>query len=1233
VDTIVRRKFWTRLVLVLMLAAVVQGLALAQTSQLQGVLKDPQDKVVPGAEITLTSKSTSAERTTVTDDSGNYQFAQVSPGQYQVRAELAGFKTVVVDDLRLLVDTPMTLDLKFSSVGEVSETVVVSAERMLNKTDATVGNQFNELQIMQLPIESRNVVDLLKLQPGVTKEGYVAGARSDQSNLTLDGIDVNEQQTGEAFESVVRVTPDSVQEFRVTTINANANQGRSSGAQVSLVTKSGTNDFHGNLYEYHRNTVTTANDFFNNRVVEDPDRDGKPGIARPNLIRNLFGASLGGPISKDKLFFFFNYEGRKDRKQESQLRFVPLPHLGEGQVKYVNTAGEKVTLDTGQLNGLFPVGINPLAIAVLKDAAARYPMNDDGEGDGINTGGYRFNASMPLDWNIYTTRLDYIANDNHSIYARFNYQWDNQARQAQYYPDSVMPKSWYHPIGLSLSHSWTMSNTLLNNLRYGLTRQAYTSQGASDANRISFREVFEDSFTRKASRTTPVHNITDDLSWTKSNHTVQVGTNIRLIRNNRENYSRAYDEAIVNALYYSGSGSVVSRVLPDLASSSRRSFQMSAAALIGRYSQYQANYTYDLAGKLQPAGTPTERSFGTEEYEFYFQDSWRATPDFTLTYGVRWGVNTPVYETNGFQLKPDFSLGQVFEARKNMAARGEPYNPTLSLDYAGPYYDKKGWYDMEWGNLAPRVAFAWSPRFDSGILRAIFGGTGQTVIRGGAGMIYDRVGSALAVSFDLGNSIGYTSSEATSANTFNVSTKPGPLFTGFNQSVRTPDFTVVTVPENMLMQQPADERTRIEQSLDDSIQTPVNYTWNLSIGRELPGGLFIEGSYLGRAARNLLAQRDVMHLNNIVDPVSGMDWYTAARKLAEYRDAGISYEDAAPIPYFENLFPYAAGDGLTATQWFYYIPAPDGYDTPDWTWVQDSFDNTGIYPNMFFHPQYAALNVWSSVAYSDYHAFTLTARERFKDDLVMDFNYTWSNSWDNASGLQAEGAWSSSAFIVNPLYPDASYAASDFDANHVINANWLWYLPFGKGRRFGSGMNPVLNQVLGNWRFNGIYRWNTGLPVVYAPFTSGVWPTNWNLMTPGYRIRDPKPGSTKDPKPDADGNGRAPNLFADPDYAYQSYRNAIAGESGDRNVLRYPGYAAFDFGLSKVFDMPYGEGHQLEFRWEVFNATNTQRLGEDFAVSWLGIDPYKSEADANWFSHTNIQGSPRVMQFALRYDF
>jgi Carboxypeptidase regulatory-like domain len=276
--------------------------AQAQVTSVTGKVTDSGGAVVPGATVTITG-STGAIRTDITNEVGVYRFLQLAPGVYQIKAELQGFKTAVRERVELLVDTPTTADLQLD-VGQIAQTVVVEeGTSKLNTVDGTLGNAINGLQIRQLPLESRNVATLLSVQPGVTSTGYVTGARSDQSNLTLDGIDVNEQQTGEAFQTVLRITPDSVQEFRVTTATPTATQGRSSGGQVSLITRTGNNQWHGSLYHFHRNTVTTANDFFNNRS----------GVERPKLLRNLFGGSVGGPIAEDRAFFFYNYEGQPGR--------------------------------------------------------------------------------------------------------------------------------------------------------------------------------------------------------------------------------------------------------------------------------------------------------------------------------------------------------------------------------------------------------------------------------------------------------------------------------------------------------------------------------------------------------------------------------------------------------------------------------------------------------------------------------------------------------------------------------------------------------------------------------------------------------------------------------------------------------------------------------------------------------------------------------------------------------
>jgi hypothetical protein len=1230
------------------------------TSSVHGTVLDPQGRVVTGATVSLTSAERNFFRTQKSNASGGYLFTAVPPGIYRIQTEATGFKTLTIEGVRALVDTPSSVDLQLE-IGEISLSVSTTAEEpFINRQDATVGLNFQASQISQLPLESRNVVALLSVQPGVTPDGYVTGSRADQANVTLDGVDVNEQQTGldvvqnlafnktEAFATVLRATPDSVQEFRVTVTNPHASQGRSSGGQVSLITQSGTSELHGSLYEFHRNTVTSANNFFNNRTI-DPDT-GKS-IPRPDLIRNLFGGSVGGPIKKDRVFFFYNYEGRRDAGQQSVVRIAPLESLGRGEIRFLNPAGGVTTLTAEDINRLFPVGINPLGLAVLADAARRYPANDFTVGDSsaalrFNTAGFRFNAPTPLRWNTHIGRLDFnlTPDGKHTLFTRGNYQQDVIGGVRQF-PDTPPSTFWNHPSGVAVGHTWSLSSTKVNSFRYGLTREAFSNQGDSSENDISFRFAYEprlEPAVRTLERITPTHNFIDDFSWVKGNHHLQFGTNIRLIANKRVGFGKSFDEALTNPSLYEFSGDVLNQPIEDAGYSIdpgfRSSVQNAVSAVIGRLSEYTANFNFDKQGDLLPSGTGIGRRFATQEYDWYLQDAWKLRPNLTLTLGLRYGLNRPVYETNGFEVKPSVSLGDYFERRKAAATAGHPLNELIQVDLAGPANGRPGLYDWDKNNLQPRVSVAWSPDFERGFLGKLFGRQGSSVFRGGFAVTNDHIGQQLAVTFDLNNTLGFSSSDQISANTYNVSNRPAPLFTGFNQDVRALPGIAIPGKLTFPLQKPDDESQRIEFTLDDTLRTPIHYSWNVSFGRELPSGIFFEASYIGRFARKLLAQRDIMALNNLVDPKSGTDWYSAIGALTDLRAKNTPIRSVEPIPYFQNLFPATLGGtlvgdaALTPTQAVYTLIAResvDGFNYLDMTYIQLLLDDESVLGrNIFFHPQYGALFTWGTLANSDYHAGTLSVRRQYATGVNWGFNYTLSKSMDNASGLQNSPPYVSS--FINPLRPEDMRSYSDFDIRHVINGHGLWEFPVGRGKAFLNQLPGFAEAILGGWQLTGIYRWNSGLPARNI-FDAAQWATNWQVQSFGVRTRPIKSSPTR-------GSDTAPNLFSDPTFAYQSFRNARAGETGDRNALRLPGFVTLDIGLGKSFSMPWSERHKLQFRWEVFNLTNTQRLrtspdGYTRDSYGLAIDPDLGEPAPSFGNFDSIQGTPRVMQFGLRYTW
>ena len=1276
----------------LTIALLAASVAFAQTgsSSLRGTITDLQGRAIAGAQVTITNDQKNFSRTQSTNDDGAYTFTSIPPGTYRLDVQATGFKKAQVSDLQAQIDTPGTFDVQLE-VGNISETVSVIAggDAPINTTDATVGNTFESRRIVELPLNAGNVVGLLSLQPGVTRTGFVNGGRSDQSNITLDGVDVNEQQNGldvvtnQAFSSVLRILRDATQEFRVVTTNPNADTGRSSGAQVSLATKSGTNDWHGSLFHFHRNTVTTSNDFFNNKagrflptdpqVLSGTATAGEPRLPRPPLLRNFFGGSVGGPIKSDRAFFFFAYEGFREATSSGGLQIVPLPHVGQGIIRYRTASGASDPscpagtpsgfrcLNVNQINqaylaanGITP-GVNQAALDFLRDKTQRYVANDTTVGDGINTGGYRFNAPTPTTFDTYVLKLDFNLTKQQTLFVRGNYQDDNVG-QVPAFPDTPAPSIWYHPKGFGLGHSWTISNRMVNRFTYGLTRAAFTRQGDQTANNIQFRFIFNPAVTTALTRVTPVHNFVDDVTYVKGNHTLQFGGNVRLIKNARQSFQNAFDTLTTNPSGYAASAAVLTSagadasggaIFPDVAGSSLTPLRNILSAVIGRFSQYTANFNYDQSGNLLPGGRSADRTFATQEYEAYWQDQWRVRPNVTLTYGLRWGTSTPVYEVNGFQTQPTTSLGEYFQRRVAGAAAGVPFNDVISLDLSGKANGRPGFYKQDWNNFAPVVAVAWQPDLPDNFWGKLIGREGKAVFRGGFRTTYDRIGSALAVNFDLSNQLGFASAQTIAVNTYNVSTNLAPLFNGGIQDVRTLPGIAGNFNNTIVfpLTQPPNGAQRVETSLDDTITTPVNYSFNFSYAREVGKGLSFEMGYVGRFARNLLAQRDIMHFNNLRDPRSGQTFYEAMQALIDLRYAGAPITSVGAIPFFENILPGIAGTfsvlgvnrALTATQSAYRriaLPSVGGLNVTDYTSLNARWDDrpSSIFNNTFVNPQYAALNTWSTFGVSNYNSAQLSVRQRLSNDVVFDFNYTLAHSLDNASGLQNAANFSTASLIFNPLDPGLNYADSDFDVRHNITANWLVGLPVGRGKRFLSDSGKIMNGILGGWDVTGIFRWNSGLPTgAIRPFSFQRWATNWQISSGMVRVR---PIETNY----GDVNGE-PNLFADPTAVYQSFRDPKPGEGGDRNTIRYPGYFSLDAGLHKTFRMPW-EGQALTFRWEVFNVTNTQRF-TGFNGTGLNTDPFifGGAPPPGFGQFTGTQAplgenkAGRVMQFALRYVF
>jgi hypothetical protein len=1207
------------------LALIVSAQSLTSVG---GTVADPTGAVIPGATVVLENLERGGTRTGVSDHAGRYSFAQVQPGTYKLTAKAAGFTDVVINNIHLLINQPATVNLQFLEVGAVTQEVQVSAEAtQVNTVDASIGNAVGTRPIMELPFEARNVAQLLSLQPGVTflgntdalatdyRNGSVAGGRSDQANVTLDGVDVNDQQNRYAFTSVLRSTLDSIQEFRVTTVNPTADLGRSGGAQIALATKSGSNEYHGSLYEYLRNTITSANRFFNNAAS----------VERPKLNRNVFGASMGAPILKNRIFYFLNYEGRRDASEGSVVRAVPSETLRQGIVRYNNKSGGVSELTPDQIKVLDPAGIgtDQAALQVLQS----YPMpNSDEVGEGLNVRGYRFKAPTRLRWNTYIAKFDTYLDkaSKHALFFRGNLQNDNSNTLPEFPGQQPASVDLNNSKGLAVGYTAILKPTLVATTRYGFTRQGVENTGALNTNYITLHRDLDPPFatTRGIARILPVHQIGEDVSWTKGAHNLKFGGVARWIQNQRLDYQNSFFGGSTNSAWMYGTGIELRRMVPDLTKSFNNAYSEAMLAVLGGVTEVDTNYNYDLQGNPLAVGVPTHRNFAAKEYEMYAEDSWSLRRGLTLTAGVRWSLMPPVYEKQGYQTTVVPELAGWFEQRAALAAAGRPQSEAGDLSFIRatdpggrslyPYHKK---------NFSPRLALAFSPRGDRGLAKWLFGGEGKTVIRAGFGMLYDVFGQGIMRSANA-QQLGYSAALSNPPGELRVADMP--RYTGFDQIPAS--ITMPAPPAGFPALPPADALS-IAGTVDDSLKAPYSFNLNFSIGREFSHGIFVEASYVGRLSHRVLVSEDMAMPTNLVDKTSGQTYFQAAQALALAARKDTPVEQVAPVPFWENIFPGAAGGGLTATQNLYTYYQ---YYAPDYLSVLYGADAycdpaCSIFgPYAMFQNQYSALAALRSIGTASYHAMQVTVRKRFSSGSQFDINYTFSKSMDWGSGIERDNEYNLTGMILNSWNPRQNIAVSDWDMRHQFNMFGIYDLPIGRNKRFGSGMNKVLNALVGGWQVAGIWRWTSAMPAYI--YNGRAWPTEWNLAgygTPNGPLQT-KMGIFKN-APGIDGNG-GPNIFQDPQKAMDSYNFTLPGETGQRNSLRGDGLYNIDGKLAKSFTMPYNEKHSLQLRWEVFNVTNSVRFDPGSISNFLTISGSFGKYSAELIE-------PRVMQFGLRYQF
>jgi hypothetical protein len=1228
-----------------------------------GVVTDASGAVVPGATVTLVNPATGTKYVEKTNATGSYRFASVPPGPgYRMTVTDKGFSIYTAENLSLLVANTRTQNAQLQAGSNIEVRVDAGSQGVtINTTDATVGNNLTIDTLNDLPVYDRTtgITTLFNLQPGESN-GATTGARTDQNNVTLDGLDVNDIGFGDTFTIVAGAPVDSVQEFRGTVAGFSAGSGAGGGGQFQLVTKSGTNHFHGNINEYHRDTDLTANDYFSNLS----------GVPRSPLIRNQFGGNIGGPILKDKLFFFFNFNDSRIIQNNLQDRTVPLAAFAAGNVGYINSGpgcndGSRANTQANCITYLTPAQVATLDPSGIGDSAYvhqltnnRYPApNDLTGGDGINTGGFRFNAPADDFQTGYVARVDYVINSKMSLYGRGTVTRENSVYAYNEFPSdpSTFPhvdRSYAYVVG----HVWQISPTKTNQLIYGETKENFSNPDLYDPQGV-YNPIFFSGTTQllsapygtpsSSARIIPIPLITDNYTWQKGKHTIALGATFKWIHTHNSTGSD-YNNVYVGLGGQTQSLNAQLRpadLFPTVTGTSSVDYDEAFTSQLGRVGNIEGAFNFDANGNVLQQGTGSKRQYRYYQNELYVSDSWKVNPQLTVSYGLDYQLFSVPYEINGEESVPNTTFDKYIQARVAQSNAGitTPTGvPFISYELGGKANSGPSLYQPQHDNFAPRVGFSYNPSWNQ-----------KTVFNGSAGLVYDRtIINALlneqdqysylfqqptAVPFGISTApvasvTNCTSNNAStcqaSGNSPRLDPTKGAALTQYNTAPPsstapyTP-FVVGGIPGGLA------NGGEFNISVDPSLKTPYSIMTTFGVQHEFRGGFVAKANYVGRYGRRLLAQADANQLIDFIDPASGEGLGTAFGNITKALRAGGNSANLPAQPWFENQLPAGIGvaNGYPNNTSFLADAINSLVLKGDFADSVQALSSAGLIGyNVGMGSQFSENTFFTNKGFSTYQGLLTTLTKNLSHGLQFDINYTYAHSIDNVSQIANSEAFTGYGFVCDVLRPRECRGESDFDIKHTVTADFNYDLPVGRGKQFASNIPWYLNEVIGGWSVSGITTAHSGqaFSTVSSAFVASYSNDAQAILV------GPKSALARNVHKI---NGQL-NLFANPAAAAAAFTGPVGFQIGSRNNLRGPKYFDQDLGLGKLFPIIPSKDVNLKFRADAFNAFNHASFNSPGTLT--NYDDVTQTGNFGQLTSTaagNTGNGFRVLQVSARLEF